>query len=128
MSKATGQVKFPDGKIMFYLYYGTVDVELRDLYETFDAMHEFWEAFNRSMIGIFSKRVCECDKNEPIEIATDYGGGMWWEGRACRYCMVINKGRYNFNSYQEPAEPGNTPAYFYYNDDLPNWWIKNYAA
>lgn len=82
MSSAYGVVRFKsDGKLLFYLYDGTSDICVPTLCENMD---DIWK--DNGWLR------CKCEHDEPVEIFSDYGGGFYWEGKACRHCMCITKG------------------------------------
>ena len=82
MSRAWGVVRFKsDGKLMYYLYDGTSDICNPNLC---DSMDDVWQDHKWSK--------CNCYQDEPVEIYSDYGGGFYWNGKACRHCNVITKG------------------------------------
>ena len=107
MTHAYGQVRFKDGMIMHYEYNGTCDVVCNYLRDTKEDVSKHWRD------GQWNK--CICNGDEPVEIATSYGNGFWWKGRACKKCKAITLG---FGSGVES-----------YNDNyeefkgLPNWWL-----
>lgn len=84
MSHSIGKVRFKNDKILYYEYNGTCDVVINHLYETEAEVNKNW----RNHKTVF----CNCGKDEPVEIATSYGGGFSWDGRACRKCMTITAG------------------------------------
>jgi hypothetical protein len=89
MSHADGAVKFPDGIIMYYEYNGTVDFVIPRLYTTKEEMEANWRSANHDYV--FNN--CTCGQMaEPVEILSMYGGGFWWNGKACRTCMTITEG------------------------------------
>lgn len=99
MSHASGAVKFPDGKIMHFEYNGTSDICISHLYETHEEMWAHWRK------GTWLE--CSCGNDEPVEIGNNYGGGMYWNGRACRYCLAIT----------DSLEPPDG-----WSDGFPEWW------
>jgi len=107
MSSANGKVKFLDGLILYCEYNGTADVMFPALWNTKDEVLKYWKQQ--------PKRVCNCRKDEPVEMATDYGGGFSWEGKACRYCMAITDHRQPFDYEDEQVVISRK-------DELPNWW------
>jgi hypothetical protein len=79
MSDSWGAVKFNDGLIKYYLYHGSSDTCYTSLYDKVsDVAVDYTE--------------CNCGKSEPVEIYSDYGGGFYWKGKACRDCDSITKG------------------------------------
>jgi hypothetical protein len=99
MSNSIGQARFSDGQIFFFRFNGTSDYALPSLYPT----PKFALAQN-----VVKNTLCDCE-NEDVELATDYGGGMHWEGKACKKCAEISIGLH-------PLEYG------FCNDSLPWWW------
>ena len=73
MSDSWGAVKLNDGLIKYYLYHGSSDTCYTSLY---DKVSE--------VAGDYTE--CNCGKSESVEIYSDYGGGFYWKGRACRDC------------------------------------------
>ena len=104
MSHARGQVRFDDGTIMYYEYNGTCDVVCSCLYDTATEMQDKWRNQPHNE--------CKCGKTEPVQIATNYGDGSSWIGKACKNCRSIDYGRGNM--YDEEDE---------YRDGLPSWWM-----
>jgi len=100
MSHANGQVRFSDGVVKHFEYNGTTDVCISVLYDLYEEMDKHWRE------GLWGE--CTCGKDEPVEIATDYGGGFFWEGRACRYCDVITLEL--------------QPDWTNWTDGKPDWW------
>ena len=86
MSKATGAVRFPDGKVMFYLYNGTSEVAISHLYDNMQGVVDSW--------GKSPWLVCSCPAMEPVEIYSSYGGGFTYPGEACRTCRALHGPRY----------------------------------
>jgi hypothetical protein len=104
MSDSYGVVRFKsDGKQMFYRYNGTSDICNPCLYDNSNDIwtHNEWEE-------------CTCNHDEPVEIYSDYGGGFYWQGRACRYCNAITEGL-------EPW-PSDEKEYIDITDGQPEWW------
>lgn len=110
MSRATAEVKFPDGTIKYGIYNGTVDIFFRPLFNSVD---EAWEAWREFYTG-------ECDDSKwlnnyddtyyDVEIADSYGGGTTYIGRASKTQIVsaINI------DYMNKIKSG-----------LPEWWDKD---
>jgi hypothetical protein len=101
MSHDNGQVKFEDGTVLHCEYNGTVDFMCNCLYDNYSDMHQNWrnQLFN----------TCTCGNDEEVEIATSYGNGYYWEGRACKKCKAITK---NLQVEYESECGG-----------LPDWWM-----
>jgi len=86
MSHASGAVRFPDGKVMFYEYNGTSDVAISHLYDNMQGVADNWRKGERLH--------CECEKGmEPVEIYSSYGG-FTYPGEACRTCRALHGPRY----------------------------------
>lgn len=110
MSHAYGQVKFEDGTILHFEYNGTVDVAMTQLFDSREGVKEHWRESLRYV-------ECNCGNDEPVELATDYGSGKSWNGRACRHCMAITGG---FEPYPYFRKDDYIPP----NRGLPNWWLS----
>lgn len=107
MSHANGMVKFCDGLILHCEYNGGVDIMLTPLWKSNKEVHDNWRT--QPLIN------CACGQEEPVEIATDYGGGFYWEGKACRFCMCITDHRSPFDYNDERINMSRE-------DGLPVWW------
>lgn len=105
MSHAFGAVKFSDGLILHCEYNGTLDVLLSNLYNTSDEVKANWR---KQVWKHHNDR--SCYKTENVEIATTYGGGFSWKGRACRHCRVIID--------------NHSPNYDTRSNGLPDWYPK----
>ena len=81
MSHSIGAVKFKDGEVKFYEYNGTVDVPISHIYDTVDEVNENWR--NHEWVN------CTCGKEEPVSIFSDYGGGFYFDGLACKNCKSV---------------------------------------
>ena len=84
MSHADGQVCFSDGTVKHYEYDGTSDVSISALWDTYEEMKRHWRG------NVWND--CQCGRDEPVVLSTDYGSGSEWSGRACRYCRAITSG------------------------------------
>ena len=81
MSSAYGVIRFKsDGKLLYYLYNGTSDICNPSLC---DDINDVWCSHDWTE--------CDCRQDEPVEIYSDYGGGFYWNGRACRHCKAITE-------------------------------------
>jgi hypothetical protein len=111
MSHSYGMVKFSDGEILHIEFNGTVDVCLPNLYKTDDEVEKNWRKQEW--------KYCSCKPitQEPCEIAVTYGRGWYWNGFACRKCMVITN---NFEPF------GYEPDY-QAEDGLPEWYPNREA-
>lgn len=98
MSHAKGQVRFEDGTVMHFEYDGTCDISINCLYSTSEEVDRNWRCHE------VKKCQCGCDGN--VEIATNYGNGSSWHGKACRICRAI--------TYEDR---------FIRKDRLPEWWL-----
>lgn len=91
MSNAVGAVRFEgDGAIFYFEYVGSSDVADARLRLTEDEVHEHWRARDDG-----DDRRCHCpdeSAHDDIELVALYGDGLYWEGRACRRCLVITVG------------------------------------
>lgn len=134
MSHAKGQVKFC-GNIKHFEFNGTEGICYPKLYDTYDELLDNWRRPDIS-IGVNST-TCDkkpwfknifrinkgkntgchiCNHNEePVEIYTDYGGGFYWKGTACRKCNLLLKG----------IKPFELPIEDRYINGTPDW-VENY--
>ena len=96
MSHAMGKVIFQDGLKLYFEYNGTCDIVINHLYKTKEEVNNNWR--NHSSLK------CTCKKDEPVEIETNYGGGIYWSGKACKKCKAFTKG-FTPYEYQERFEP-----------------------
>jgi hypothetical protein len=107
MSHANGQIRFmSDGKIFHFEYNGTVDTCIPILYTTFDEMHRNWRRTDLKNEDYYCMN--KDHKWEDVEIATSYGRGFYWKGKACRECKLIIKN--NACDYDSEVS------------GLPSWW------
>ena len=81
MSHAAGAIKFKDNTIRYYEYDGTSDVVLSHHYKTIDEVSDNWR--NGTWLN------CDCKKEEPVSIFTQYGDGFYIEGKACKTCNSV---------------------------------------
>jgi poly(3-hydroxybutyrate) depolymerase len=109
MSTAWGQIRFDDGEVLFASYQGVTDSMCTRL------------TVNRDEAGGYAS--CDCDQGEDVELATDYGGGHSWRGRACRHCRAVVDGSYAFPVENETGQVL-IPAPAGYSEGLPEWWIS----
>jgi hypothetical protein len=89
MSHATGALKFKDGTIRYYEYDGTADVVLSHHYATTEEVSENWRK------GEWLN--CNCGKEEPVSIFTQYGGGYYIDGKACKNCNSVTSNESDFD-------------------------------
>jgi hypothetical protein len=90
MSRANMTFTFEDGIILHGLYDGTVDSEWNFMCHSSD---EAWDRKREYYDKIFHlsklKPKCTCgDEPEDIEVHNHYGNGEYYNGKACRKCMV----------------------------------------
>lgn len=89
MSHATGALKFNDGTIRYYEYNGTSDVVISHHYATKEEVSENWRK---------GKWVdCNCGKEEPVSIFTQYGHGFYIDGKACKHCNSVRSNECDFD-------------------------------
>lgn len=82
MSHAYGTATFSaDNHIMHFEYNGTTDVAISALWDTKQEVTNHWRE------GIWN--ACVCGKSEDVIFFADYGDGIHWQGKACRYCRAI---------------------------------------
>ena len=68
-------------------------------------------------------KYCDCGKDEPAELASDYGGGFHWRGKACRSCRAITDEGAPFNCGDDASVL--TASYA---RGRPLWWVLAVAA
>lgn len=107
MSSALGQCRFPDGLVMYFEYSGTADVCVPALKDAADDIRRNWRSLEWPP-------ECQCESSEIVELASDYGCGFRWPGKACRKCRRITDG----------IEPYPEFGYVPRIDGHPDWWIK----
>jgi hypothetical protein len=78
MSHANGLVKFNDGTIKYFEYDGTSDIPRSHLYDNYNDMIKNWR------IHEWLKCDSDCIDLEDTMFFTDYGGGFYFEGKACK--------------------------------------------
>jgi len=111
MSHSQGAVRFPDGVIKWVEYNGTVDVLHMNLFDTQEILMNNWRSESS-----WRYKVCTCNNPlEPVQIAVTYGSGYYWDGWACRTCMVVS-------SPLEPHWEDDNGNYHSAIDGLPNWY------
>lgn len=85
MSHASGTVTFKDGTVYYFEYNGTVDVAIPQIHTTREQMQDSWRN------GEWRECTCKDKENmEQVDIEADYGHGIYWEGKACRVCNVLD--------------------------------------
>ncbi len=92
MSRATMFVKFPDGEIRYGIYNGTSDIARTDLFETLD---QAWN--NRSQPANWADWAE--GEGEPVDVATNYGGGFSWKATATKDFLTSGHDPYELDSY-----------------------------
>jgi len=103
MGKSLGIIHFEDDTLMFTWYQNTADV-----------MHDILRPTIENYRDIpYEESECTCGKDESVQMGTDYGGGYWWEGRACRHCLRVTKGHMPIEAVVEW-------------DGYPEWWPEKY--
>jgi len=108
MSHSHGAVRFGNGDIFYIEFNGTVDVCLSNLYKSPEEVQEHWREQKWKHCNHKPVRL------EPIEIAVEYGGGWYWNGFACKECMVIT-------DRCEPFDPASEDRWKA-SDGLPEWY------
>lgn len=113
MSRALLRVRFNDGLILQGVYSGTSD----SCYPPLQDMSE--ELIWRPDV---MRRDEDIVLSEPVVIASDYGGGFYWEGEACRTSKQITKGFHPFGleSWATVIEP-----VLEITDGHPDWWNES---
>lgn len=121
MSNATGQVKFDDGVILYFVYGGTVD---RCYPKIFTSRDEAFNAWGNENLTFKSSATSVAD-SEPVEIATNYGRGFTWFGKASRCAMEITEGLQPARFIQDPEDPFGRREIVVHptTPGLPDWFI-----
>jgi hypothetical protein len=110
MSSARAMARFPDGTVSQYTYVGTVDQVAAEPRPESNAARPWERALPRP---------CGHRSIVPVEIWTAYGGGFFWEGRACRDCRHITHGSGPFEDRKLPGRA--TPVKETRCDGNPEW-------
>lgn len=97
MSHSLGIARFEDGTLRFFEYSGTADIACAALWETVEELHKHWRD------GTWN--YCVCRGAEPVTLWTDYGGGFYWSGTACRRCRAIIEGQAPFEGPTTDGAP-----------------------
>lgn len=131
MSSTIGKIKFSDGLILYGIFYTGCDgTMLRKLFQnrkdTWNDEYGFKVSFDDMPETINEHHTCDCGDDEDVVIATDYGNGLHWQGRACRKCMVITQNFVPFFCLETPPfcsciEKDIWAA----TDGLPEWFYDN---
>lgn len=82
MSNSVGQARFPDGELLFFRYSGTVDSAASKLWKDETELWDNWDADHY--------QACTCGNTQEVDLATSYGGGMHWKGRACKFELLVD--------------------------------------
>lgn len=77
-----GAILFPDDHIRYYEYNGTCDVPISHHYETPQEVRDNWRKHDWL--------TCECGGEEDVEVYSDYGGGFYFDGKACMRCGSLH--------------------------------------
>lgn len=107
MSHAYGVVKFSDGDVLHFEYNGTVDVCLPNLYSTQEELSKDWR--NQT----WKHHSPNCNLQEDALMATNYGGGLGWNIKACKFCKLIT----DYHSCEDHQERN-------YISTMPDWARK----
>jgi hypothetical protein len=102
MSRATLYVRFPDGQVKYGIYNGTVDIAQPWLVDTPTEAWDIWHGGNLTHYWQESQ-----PEGEPVDVATDYGGGFSWQGRATTDRLVDGFEPFELDSH----------------DGLPEWAV-----
>ena len=115
MSNALAAVRFPDGLILHTHYHGASDIVSRYLSDETRGCRPGVEYPD-------DYRECDCGRDEAVEIATNYGGGSYWPGRACQHCRDITRGtcEFGYDYYDRPGWIEEPPEWV--REGLPDWW------
>lgn len=103
MSDTIIKVKFEHNhviEVLYGRYDGISDIAYNDLQEA----PEGWSELDNN-------NECICGNDEEVIIATEYGHGYYWSGRACKKCKCITDG---FDPYEAK----------WMEDGKPGWWYE----
>lgn len=111
MSRASAQVRFPDGTVKHGIYNGTADVYMPWLFNTSDEAWDCWQKYRES--GFDHKKFGNPfdDSYFDVEIADCYGGGDCYLGRASKSQIVSSV---NTDYMNRKGDGG-----------LPGWWVDD---
>lgn len=84
MSRASGYVIFKDRTKRFCMYDGGIDRIENQTYPIIEEARTNYRTYP-------SAPRCEHDEQN-VELFTDYGGGITWEGKCCSKCGWITQG------------------------------------
>ena len=93
MGKSGGVIIFKDDTLAFTWYQNTSDI----MHNVLTTDHNFWRTPEETKEY---NEACHC-KGEKVTVWTDYGGGFYWQGNACKKCMMLKEG---VNPYTEEAD------------------------
>jgi hypothetical protein len=104
MSNATLKVRFCDGLILYGQYHGTSDICHPNL---FDSEAEAWAHRRQEVAGSVALGVPRegTPEPEPVEIYSDYGGGWYWGGKACRKTKRLTANLCGYEGDELPSWP-----------------------
>jgi hypothetical protein len=134
VSRAAGKIRLSDGYIVYAVFDGTHEdgTMLRKMYlnrdDIFDDENGFKVDYDDMPEFISGHHDCNCGHDEEVELATEWGKGMHWKGRACRYCMVITQHLHPCFIIEPPECSMCPPVYdededtWFYKNGLPEWW------
>lgn len=88
MGTSLGMIHFEDGTLLYAGYQNTSDVMNSILKESIEDYDD---------VTWGEGRECICGNDEPVQIFTNYGGGFYWKGRACKQCKVLTEGHDPFD-------------------------------
>lgn len=121
MSRASAQVKFPDGTIRHGIYNGTVDVYWPYLFATSEDAWAAWDEYYNSK-PMSDKKWADAVRYEQVggpfydvEIADSYGGGDGYYGKATKN-VIVSQTRVD---YMTQIRRGGKVG------GLPDWWVKS---
>ena len=73
-----------DGEVAGYFkYYGTSDLIIPTIYQTFEDLRAHWEDAQDEW------PLCFCGVSSKVTLYTEYAGGFHWQGEACLECRSI---------------------------------------
>ena len=110
MSRASAQVKFPDGTIKYGVYNGTVDIYWAPLFNSSEEAWGAWREYYGSDADSSKWTNPFDDTYYDVEITDDYGGGDTYLGRASKSQIVSSLNVDHMNNIKSGRA---------------DWWVSN---
>lgn len=91
MGTSLAKIRFNDGTIYYGGYQNTSDIITGGMF-----CKTYKELEDKSHDSMYL--ACKCKTIEPVAIAVNYGGGFYWNGKACKACGRLHEG---YNPYPD---------------------------